>query len=187
MCRINASKTNVSSDRGTVYGLVIVWAAVSLQDFSDVEPWARAVAVGVMTIRHAGQWPGPLSVVSHSAGQRAQYTESRVASSLHRVRATVARRIGPIAVAGAIVITVGRAGLRSHLACKSDGGQRWARLRTPRRRRRHAKRRGSSCALRRSCTTSGPGGIPSRGRPSHLTLIAEKTRRTPELRLERTT
>lgn len=174
MCRINASKTDVSRDRGTVYGLVIIWATVGLQDFGNVKPRTCIVAVGVMTIRNAGQRPGALSVVGYDTGQWAQYTERRVSGGLHRVRATIAWRVGPIAVTGAIVITVGRAGLRSHLACKSDGGQRWARLRTPRRRRRHATRRESFSALGRSYIMSGPGGISLHGRPSHLTLIAEK-------------
>lgn len=117
MSRINTSKTDISSDCWTIQVLVVVRAAVSFQDICDIEPRTRWVAVVVMAIGHTGQRPGTLSVVGNSAGQGTQNAEPRVAGSLHRIR-PVARRERPVvAVAGAAVIAVGRAGLCSHLAC----------------------------------------------------------------------
>lgn len=70
-----------------------------------------------MAIGHTGQRPGALSVVGYSTRQGTQNAETRVAGCLHRIR-PVARRERPVvAVAGAAVIAVGRAGLCSHLAC----------------------------------------------------------------------
>lgn len=117
MSRINASKTNISRDCRTVQVLVVVWGTISLQDICNIKPWTRRVAVVIVTVGHAGQRPGTLSVVGYSAGQGTQNAEPRIAGSLHGIR-PIARRERPmITMTGATVIAVGRAGLRSHFAC----------------------------------------------------------------------
>lgn len=170
MSRINASKTNISRDCRTVQVLVVVRATISFQDICNIEPWTRRVAVVVVTVGHAGQRPGTLSVVGYSAGQGTQNAEPRIAGRLHGVR-PIARRERPmIAMTGATVIAVGRAGLRSHFAC--NGRSREHRFRTTR-------TRGALCLVcrtRRTTMSEQPPkvDVPSSGRrrPEHSTSIA---------------
>lgn len=117
MSRINTSKTDISSDCRTVQVLVIVWAAVSFQDICDIKPRTRRDTVVVVAVGHTGQGPGTLSVVGYGTGQGTQNVEPGVASRLHGIRSIAGRERPVVAVAGATVIAVGRAGLRSHLAC----------------------------------------------------------------------
>jgi len=128
------------------------------------------VAVG-----HTGQRPGALSVVGYGAGQGTQDAEPRVASGLYGIRPGAGRERPVVAVTCASVIAVGRAGLRTHLAC--NGRSREHRCKAIRTRTPTAELCFLVCRGALSYTTSErpPKDVPSRGRrcPQHSTSIAQ--------------